>query len=177
MNMRKILVPLVVFLFVMTMMVRADEVSTTYDHKIDFSKYKTYTWVHATNIEDPLMRQRAEDEINRQLQQKGLRLASDTEQADLGVTVNGATDERHTLRTFYDSWPDGWYWGGFGTATTEDVTYVIGTLVVDLFDMGTKRIIWRGVGTDTLSAKPAKNEKKIAKVVGKMFEHFPTRLT
>jgi hypothetical protein len=55
--------------------------------------------------------------------------------------------------------------------------YTVGTLVVDLFDMVTKRVVCRGVGTDTLSEKPAKNEKKIEKVVDKMFEKFPKRLT
>jgi hypothetical protein len=43
--------------------------------------------------------------------------------------------------------------------------------------MDSKRVVWRGVGTDTLSEKPAKNEKKIEKVVGKIFEHFPAKLT
>ena len=35
----------------------------------------------------------------------------------------------------------------------------------------------RCVGTDTLSDKPAKNEKKIAKDTEKIFEHLTKRLT
>jgi hypothetical protein len=163
-------------MLVMTLIALAD-VSTDYDHNVDFSKYKTYSWVHEPNVADPLMRQRVEDAVNRELQQKGLTLVTSPERADLGVVVNGATKEKHNLRTFYDGWPGGWFWGGWGTATTEEEDYTVGTLVVDLFDMNSERIVWRGVGTDTLSEKPAKNEKKIERITEKMFEHFPKRLT
>jgi hypothetical protein len=178
----KIFTGLILSIFVMTLTAAADDVSTDYDHKIDFSKYRTYVWLRPANIMDALMRQQAEDAINQQLQIKGMKMVTDPEQADIGLVVNGATQERHTLQTFYDSWPGGWYWGGwgwgdggFGTATTIEQTYLEGTIVVDVFDTQTQRIVWRGVGTDTLSHKPAKNEKKIDKVVDKMFEHFPAR--
>ena len=177
MHIRRVSAGLLLSLLMVTLSARADDVSTDYDHNVDFSKYRTYTWAHPPMIEDALMRQRVEDAVNRHLQAKGLRLVAAPEHADLGVVVNGATKEKHTLHTFYDSFPDGWFWGGWGTgtATTTEETYKIGTLVVDLFDMDSKRVVWRGVGTDTLSEKPAKNEKKIEKVIGKMFEHFPVK--
>ena len=69
---------------------------------------------------------------------------------------------------------DGWRWGGgFGEATTTESTYDVGTLVVDLFDSNTKKLIWRGSSSDALSAKSAKNIKNLNKGVDKMFEHFP----
>ena len=42
-----------------------------------------------------------------------------------------------------------------------------------LFDPATKKLIWRGSATDTLSDKPDKNIKNLDKGVTKMFEHFP----
>jgi hypothetical protein len=68
-------------------------------------------------------------------------------------------------------------WGGWATATTTVDTYEVGTLIVDLFDMSTKRVVWRGVATGTIAEKPEKNVKKIDKAVGKMFKHFPPNLT
>jgi hypothetical protein len=59
------------------------------------------------------------------------------------------------------------------TTTVENIP--VGTLVVDLFDGSTKKLIWRAHGSDTLSGKPEKNEKKLEKRVAELFEHFPPK--
>jgi hypothetical protein len=46
-------------------------------------------------------------------------------------------------------------------------------LVVDIFDGNSKKLIWRGSSSETLSEKPDKNEKKLEKAVDEMFKHFP----
>jgi hypothetical protein len=48
-----------------------------------------------------------------------------------------------------------------------------GQLVVDIGDAKTKKLLWMGNASDTLSDKPEKNADKINKVVKKMFEKFP----
>jgi hypothetical protein len=45
--------------------------------------------------------------------------------------------------------------------------------VVDLFDVNSKKLIWRGSSSETLSNKPDKNIKALDKDVQKMFDHFP----
>jgi uncharacterized protein DUF4136 len=154
----------------------AQDVSTDYDHHTDFYKYKTFAWIDPPAIKDPLIRQRVLDTIQAQLQEKGLKMVGNAAIADLGVMANGATMERHTLQTFYDGFPAGWGWGGWGPATTVN-TYEVGTLVVDMFDMETKRVVWRGTATATVSEKPEKNTKKVDKAVTKMFKDFPPHLT
>ena len=49
----------------------------------------------------------------------------------------------------------------------------VGTLVVDMFDVHTKKLVWRGSASDTLSDKSDKNIKNLDKGVQKMFDHFP----
>ena len=71
---------------------------------------------------------------------------------------------------------DGWLWGGFGDATTYVENYEVGTLIVDLFDTSTKRLIWRSSASDVVSSKPEKNIRKLDKAVQKMFDHFPPEL-
>ena len=84
------------------------------------------------------------------------------------------TQNHKTLNTYYDGFGGGWRWeGGFGNATTTVDTYKVGTLVVDLFDAKSKKIIWRGSSSYTLSNKSAKNIKDLDKGVEKMFDHFP----
>jgi len=48
-------------------------------------------------------------------------------------------------------------------------TYLEGTLVVDLFDAANRKLVWRGVATDTVSDNPQKNAEHIDKAVEKMF--------
>lgn len=96
---------------------------------------------------------------------------------DAGVAAFGSTRTEKTLETFYNGLGGGWFWRGFGPATA--TTYVentpVGTLVVDIFDNQTKKLIWRGTATETLSSKPEKNDKKLEKAVEDMFKHFPPK--
>jgi len=153
----------------------AQDVKTDFDHTANFSRYKTFMWIKQPNPGNPLMKQRIIDAVNAQLQVRELREVSSN--ADLGVSANVATQERHTLQSFYDDFPGwGWrhFWGpGPGSVTTYVDTYEVGTLVVDLFDTQSKRVVWWGTATDTVSSKPEKNTKKLDKSVEKMFKDFP----
>jgi len=64
---------------------------------------------------------------------------------------------------------------GWGQAITTPETYTVGTLVVDLFDVRTMQLVWRGAGTETLSDKPEKDTQKLNKAVEKMFKDFPPK--
>jgi len=44
---------------------------------------------------------------------------------------------------------------------------------VDLFDAKSKKLLWRGSSSDTLSNNSDKNIKNLDKGVEKMFQHFP----
>jgi hypothetical protein len=123
-------------------------------------------------VETPnsLWDERVKEAVDKALQSKGWQQVPDG--GDVSVVAVGTTNEKRTLRTFYDGF-DGWMWGGFGDATTYEDTYQVGTLIVDMFDTRTKKLIWRGSASDVLSTKPDKNIKELEKSVDKMFEHFP----
>jgi hypothetical protein len=79
------------------------------------------------------------------------------------------------LNTFYDGLGGGWRWGGFGESTTTTTETPVGTLVVDIFDMSGKQLLWRSTATNTLSGSPEKNAKKLTKTVDDMFKNFPPK--
>jgi hypothetical protein len=145
------------------------EVRVDYDHHANFERYRTYSWA---KVETPnsLWDERVKEAIDKALQSKGWQQVPDG--GDVSVVAVGTTNEKRTLRTFYDGF-DGWIWGGFGDATTYEDTYQVGTLIVDMFDTTTKKLIWRGSASDVVSSKPDKNVKELEKSVDKMFEHFP----
>jgi len=97
---------------------------------------------------------------------------------DAQVSAFESTREHHVLESFYTGLGGGWGWrrgwgGGTGIGTTEVESTPVGTLVIDVFDGSTKKLIFRGNASDALSGKEEKNEKKLEKEVEGMFKHFP----
>jgi hypothetical protein len=99
---------------------------------------------------------------------------------DVSIMAMEMTKDHSTLNTYYDNFGGGWGWRWgvgfgdvFGTSTTTEVTYTVGTLVLDLFDTNKKKLIWRGSASETISGKSNKNIKNLDKAVQKMFDHFP----
>jgi hypothetical protein len=154
------------------------EVKTDYDRTADFSRYKTYSWgkVHTQN---PLWADRIKAAVASALATKGW--AEIESGGDVSIMAMEMTEDHRTLNTYYDSFGGGWGWGrwgrgfgnGFGESTTTEETYTVGTLVVDLFDTNSKKLIWRGAATDTLSDKSDKNIKTLDSDVQRMFDRFP----
>ena len=147
----------------------AVSVHTDYDHKADFGHYRTYSWI-GVNAGNSLWQDRIMGAVDSQLAAKGLTRVDSG--GDVAVSSFGKTTEQDTMETFYNGFP-GWRWGGFGTATTEVIPQRVGNITVDLFDGASKRLLWRGTATDTLSSKPDKNDKKLEHAVQEMFDHFP----
>jgi hypothetical protein len=164
---------LVTSLLVLVTSVFAEEIRTDYDHHVNFSEYKTYSWAKV-ETSDSIWDERVKEAVDKELAAKGWTQVPSG--GDVSVVAIGTTRTKPTLRTFYDGF-DGWYWGGFGGATTYVENYTEGTLVVDMFDSKSKKLIWRGSASDVLSSKPEKNIKKLDKAVQKMFERFPPKLS
>ena len=153
----------------------AQQVKTDYDRSANFSQYKTYSW-EKVQTQDALWVDRIKAAVNAALAAKGWTPVESGD--DVAIVAVEMTRNQQTLDTFYDGLGGGWGFrrfggGGFGEATTTTENYKVGTLVVDLFDANTKKLIWRGSASDTLSSKSDKNIKELDKGVQKMFDHFP----
>jgi hypothetical protein len=172
--MRRHSVRFLLFLLVGALILLAAKVTTDYSHSADFSRYRSYSWLEV-KAGDPLWPDRITSAVDSQLAAKGW--SKVPAGGDASVAAFGSTHTQPRLETFYTGFGGGWSWRGFddGMATTTVENIPIGTLVVDIFDTPTKKLIWRGVATDALSDKPEKNEKKLEKAVEEMFKHFPPK--
>ena len=149
----------------------AQQVKTDYDRSADFNQYKTYSW-EKVQTQDPLWVDRIKQAVNSALAAKGWTQAPSG--GNVSIVAIEMTQNQQTLDTFYNGFGGGWRWGGgFSNATTTVENYKVGTLVVDLFDANSKKLIWRGSSSDTLSDKSENNIKNLDKGVQKMFNHFP----
>ena len=156
----------------------AQKVKTDFDPAADFSKVTSYYWAKSDPSQNDLMNQRLISAVDTWLTAKGWTKAPQG-QAQVAVVPMLTTSEQQNINTYYDSFGGGWgyggwYGGGMGSSTTMVSTYIQGTLIIDLFDVSTKKLMWRGIATDTISDNPAKNAEKIQNATKKMFEKkFP----
>jgi hypothetical protein len=171
MRIGKLLIPLA---FGAALALFAAETHTDYDHKADFGRYHSYSWI-GVRAGNSLWVDRIQSQVDSQLAAKGWTRTDSG--GDAAVAAFGKTVQQDTLQTFYNGFPGwGWMgWGGMGTATTTVTPERVGSLTVDIFDGQTKKLIWRGTASDTLSSKPEKNDKKLADAVEDMFKHFPPK--
>ena len=149
-------------------------ISVDHDKSADFSKYKSFTIEEATPAVNPLMRARMIKAIEVGLGAKGLEKVDDG--AHLKVVIHASTDNE--TRVTADNWGYGGYrgwrgWGGWGTTTVNVDNITIGTLMLDMVDTASKKLVWRGIATDSIPKKSEKLEKKIYKAVDKLLRHFP----
>ncbi len=175
MKMQRLMFALMVMMFLFAGKLSAQQVKTDYDRSANFAQYKTYSW-EQVKTKDPLDVDRIKSAVNAALAAKGWTQVDSG--GDVSIVSMEITQNQQTLNTFYDGFGGGWGWrrfggGGFGEATTTTETYKVGTLVVDLFDSKTKKLLWRGTSSDTLSNNSNKNIKNMDKGVEKLFKQFP----
>ena len=148
-------------------------VTCDFEKSVDFSKFKTYHWKEGTNLPNPMMQERLKTAIEKQLQAKGLTPVAD--KSDLVVTTHARLETQKSVDLTTYGYGGYYGWGGAGISTSSATVREIpvGTLIVDLVDASSNKLVWRGSGTDVVSDKPEKNEAKINKIIPKMFKNYP----
>jgi len=157
----------------------AQDVKTDFDKSANFGTIKTFSLKIGTSWNNPISEKRILDEVAQTLTEKGWTKVDAN--PDALVLLHGATEKQKNLNTFYSGMGGyggygyrGWGgMGGMGTATTTVSEYMVGTLVVDIFDAKSKALLFRGTASDEISDKPEKNIKRVEKATGKMFKDFP----
>ena len=161
----------------------AQDIKYNYLQGTDFSKYRTYKWVKVPNVQYPnsIMDDQIMRAIDAQLATKGLTKSEDN--PDLYVTYQVAINQEKQWNS-YSTGGDYWGWGGWGgwggmsTTTTTSSTINIGTLDCDIYDVSTKKQIWRGEASKTLGSgkDPKKVAKNLNKAMAKLFKKYPPPL-
>ncbi len=147
-----------------------------YDREADFSKYKTYAYEKGTPVDNQLMDQRVVAALEAQMEAEGFRKVDSNPQ--VYATYHASTQDKtqFVTDTMGYGYGAGWRWGGMGgmsTSTTRQVDYTVGTIVVDIWDASTKKLVWRGTASKTIQDDPSKSTKIINEAMAKMFKEYP----
>jgi hypothetical protein len=158
--------------------------SVTYDYRQNqnFSRLKTYTFKDVSKSDNPFVDERIIAAIAAQLGARGL--TRDDADPDVYVSVRQTFDTQPRYTIYGSPWGYGYGWGYPGFygydwnpwyTTIEVKEIVVGTLTVDLKDVATDQLVWRGISVKRVhpTSKPSKVEKRINRRVSKMFEKYP----
>jgi len=169
--------------------------TTDKDGAVDFTKYKTfqyYGWAEESNkLLNTIDQERIESAFGRELNKRGLEYEEET--GELIVTLYIVTEEKTSLSStttsmggygyggyggYYGHGPAyGWGGAGMGTAHTtySEYDYVVGTLVIDIYDAQEKKLVWESVAKGTIKEKTKGRENRINSSVAKMMINYPVK--
>jgi hypothetical protein len=149
----------------------AAKVFVDHDPRVNFSSYKTYAWIAGTPSPNPAGEGMVRSALDGALQGHGLKRVDRS--PDLFVASHVTRSDQQNI--VVQSYGDRGYQSNWGMSENGEQNIPVGTLIVDLVDAQSKQLVWRGTGTATLSSKMSRNEKKLNKVLAKMFREFPPR--
>src|SRR5215510_11845710 len=151
--------------FILCAVVQAQKTSAAFDENVDFSTYKTFAF-DKEGARNPFVNALIVEAVERELTSRGLtKVAADP---DLKVVYLAATVPNLQVQNvpFYHVVNPA-YSGMVGSATMNMWDVTTGTLVIDLLDRKSDRVVFRGTITDVLQRAPSADLKADAKIVSK----------
>lgn len=163
------------------------ETSTNYDPSAvgELSQYRTYSWLPEpqgkdTRVYNDIVEARVKQAVDQYLQSRGYRLVDQNPDFKLGW--HGAIDRKLDVNTIDNYYGYGWgpwyspyYMGAYPQTYVRE--YEEGTLIIDVVDAATNKLVWRGTAQAELSthSSPEHRQKRLDEAVSKIFEDFPPK--
>ena len=153
------------------------QVTTDYDHSAPFAQYKTYSLEPSTEKIpfSPSVEAALRDSLRTNLAARGLVEVSAN--PDIHIVRHVSTKEKVIVhQSAYAGVPYryGRYymWSGGADMYADVSQYTEGTLILDFVDAKTQKLVFRGIGTGTVST-PEENAERIREAVQKIVQDFP----
>lgn len=163
------------------------QVNSSYDSGTNFAKYVTYSflgWQKMSNEAISLERQRdilqsLEDEFDK----RGVTLLANNGSAVIALYV--VIDEKTATADYADHLKEygygaEWGWGQNPESDTvaadlSEIHYKQGTLVVNMHDAGSRKLVWQAVVTDVIQKDEKKRAEAIPKLIAELMSAYPVK--
>jgi hypothetical protein len=160
------------------------KVTSDYDHAASFTGYKTFSIYDVKSHEgqvSPINADRITNSIRSELTKKGFTEAASG--ADLLINPVTIMKDKTSVTANSNYYGYGGmyrpygYWGGggmaSGTTTYSTYDYKDGSLVIDIVDSKTQKLVWQGTGNAEIDKQPKNPDEFIANAVKKILSGFP----
>ena len=157
----------------------AQKISAGYDKSVNFSNYKTYMFSATNGARNPFVNTIIMEALERELNLRGLTKVDAN--PDLRVMYLAASGFNLQVASvpFYTVVNPTYGQIGGSTLAMSDIT--TGTLLIDLFDNKTDKVVFRGTAKDVLQRAPSPDAvadaklvtKTINKGIAKIFKKYP----
>lgn len=162
------------------------QVTSDYDKSVTFTQYKTYSLYKGEKMDaiSELNSRRITDAIRNEMSKKGFQETESN--PDLLVNVVAILKDRTSVSANTNYYGYGgvyrpYYWGtgmGMSSTTSYDVyNYKEGSLIVDVVEASSKRLIWQGVGNKEIDTKVKDPDTRIKEAVATIMKSFPPGAT
>jgi hypothetical protein len=165
-------------------------------NKTNMGGYRTFAWMPPSKMSNNNQGQAADvkikDAATSALVAKGLQLSQSRPDLIISYTTIVGRGSRTNYYTpyyggFYPGWGFGWGWGGWyrpyyafggpfpyygGLTYAEKEHYKEGTLIIDIIDTRTRKIVWRGFGVGEVHHNPQKDIDDLPKVVNGILDQL-----
>jgi len=167
------------------------KITSDYDKTVDFTKFNTFEYYGWADESDKILnrfdKERIEDAFGNEFRNRGLKnveadgdmivtlyiVAEQKTKTTATTTGMGGTYGGYGYGGYYGHGP-GYGWGGGMTTTTyNEYDYIVGTLVIDIYDAKEKQLIWESIATGTVDDNPDSRDKRIPETVAKIMKPYP----
>lgn len=154
-------------------------VSSHIERSVNFAEYVTYDWGPPDNLpvgdprldNNPIFNDYLQGAVERKLAAKGFERAGKTGTPDLLVHYHASVNQKLDV---YEV--DSRYGYCYGNCQAQVVDYELGTLVIDLVDARSKKVVWRGWAQEAMNGvidNQQRLEKQVDEGVTKMMQFLP----
>lgn len=190
--MRKLLIPIMLIFLVSCSTV---QVTNNWDKSINFKEFKSFSMYPWDEQNDKLInaydRQTITLAVISEMEYRGYKHIEKGGELVVStfVTLQNKTDYQAYTNHYggyagygggwgyYGSpWAYGYGWGpGYygGSTTIRSINYVQGTLIIDIFELSNKKLVWQGIGSGDVDDNPATRDRRLPISISHIFRKFP----
>jgi hypothetical protein len=143
----------------------AAEIRVNYDLQADFTRYKTWRWRKGTPAPDPVADKQLRDAIESRLAARGLSRVESG--GDLEVVYHVAAENQIGVEIVGEKQP-------FFEAQATRIRHLsVGTLVLNMIDASSRKVVWQGEAHDATTPVPRAIERMIGEGIAQLLQDFP----